>query len=96
MCIRAPHQERGTPPAGTRPAIVRGLPYRLRHVFETCTANAGIPPRVIDAWLGRRSDRSTAAAYARLRDEESRAFVRRVPFGSGEPAADAGTAEAQS
>ena len=48
------------------------------------------PQRVIDAWLGHRSDRSMAAVYYRLRDEDSQSFMGKVPFGTGEPAADAG------
>lgn len=32
--------------------------HSLRHFFETLTVNAGIPQRVIDAWLGHRSDKS--------------------------------------
>ena len=59
----------------------------LRHFFETFTVNAGIPQRVIDAWLGHRSDKSMAAVYYRLRDEDSQAFMGKVPFGTGVPAA---------
>jgi len=64
--------------------------HSLRHFFETFCVNAGIPQRVIDTWLGHRSDKSMAAVYYRLRDEDSRSFMGRVPFGTGEPAADAG------
>ncbi|OWK41240.1 tyrosine-type recombinase/integrase [Fimbriiglobus ruber] len=35
--------------------------HSLRHFFETFTVNAGIPHRVIDSWLGHRSDKSMAA-----------------------------------
>jgi integrase len=35
--------------------------HSLRHLFETFTVNAGIPQRVIDTWLGHRSDKSMAA-----------------------------------
>lgn len=65
--------------------------HSLRHFFETFTVNAGVPQRVIDAWLGHRSDKSMAAVYYRLRDEDSQAFMAKIPFGAGEPAADAGT-----
>lgn len=65
--------------------------HSLRHFFETFTVNAGIPQRVIDTWLGHRSDKSMAAVYYRLRDEDSQAFMRKVPFGTGTPAADAGS-----
>ena len=64
--------------------------HSLRHFFETFAVNAGIPQRVIDAWLGHRSDKSMAAVYYRLRDDDSQAFMAKVPFGAGEPAADAG------
>jgi hypothetical protein len=65
--------------------------HSLRHFFETFTVNAGVPQRVIDTWLGHRSDKSMAAVYYRLRDEDSQAFMTKVPFGTGSPAADAGT-----
>lgn len=64
--------------------------HSLRHFFETFTVNAGIPQRVIDAWLGHRSDKSMAAVYYRLRDEDSQSFMGKVPFGTGGLAADAG------
>ena len=64
--------------------------HSLRHFFETFTVNTGIPQRVIDAWLGHRSDKSMAAVYYRLRDEDSQSFMGKVPFGTGEPAADTG------
>lgn len=64
--------------------------HSLRHFFETHCVNAGIPQRVIDAWLGHRSDRSMAAVYYFLSDEESQKFMTRVPFGTGAPAANAG------
>ena len=73
---RPPHQreaaERAVHAAG-RPA--RRCPsgrdagfvvHSLRHFFETFTVNAGIPQRVIDTWLGHRSDKSMAAVYYRL------------------------------
>jgi len=63
--------------------------HSLRHFFETFTVNAGIPQRVIDTWLGHRSDKSMAAVYYRLRDEESQMFMTKVPFGTGATAADA-------
>lgn len=54
--------------------------HSLRHFFETFTVNVGIPQRVIDTWLGHRSDKSMAAVYYRLHDEESQAFMAKVPF----------------
>jgi integrase len=58
--------------------------HSLRHFFETFTVNTGIPQRVIDAWLGHRSDKSMAAVYYRLRDEDSQSFMGKVLFGPGE------------
>ncbi len=54
--------------------------HSLRHFFETFTVNAGIPQRVIDTWLGHRSDKSMASIYYRLLDEESQRFMTKVPF----------------
>lgn len=64
--------------------------HSLRRFFETFTVNAGIPQRVVDAWQDHRSDRSMGAVYYRLSDEDSQAFMQKVPFGDGVPAADAG------
>jgi len=50
--------------------------------------NAGIPQRVIDTWLGHRSDKSMAAVYYRLRDEESQSFMAKVPFGAEDKTTD--------
>jgi integrase len=55
--------------------------HSMRHFFETFTVNAGIPQRVIDTWLGHRSDRSMASTYYRLSDADSQKFMTRVPFG---------------
>jgi integrase len=64
--------------------------HSLRHFFETFTVNATIPQRVVDTWLGHRSDKSMAAVYYKLTDGESQAFMKKVPFGTGKLAADAG------
>lgn len=64
--------------------------HSLRHFFETFCVHAGVPQRVIDTWLGHRGDKSMAAVYYRLRDEESLAFMSRVPFGMGAPVAETG------
>ena len=64
--------------------------HSLRHFFETFCVNARIPQRVIDTWLGHRSDQSMAAVYYKLSDAESKAFMDEVPFGDGEPVADTG------
>lgn len=55
--------------------------------------NAGVPERVVDIWLGHASDRSMGSVYYKLSDEESQRFMLMVPFGDGEPAADAGEKE---
>jgi integrase len=64
--------------------------HSLRNSFETICVNAGIPQRVIDTWLGHRSDRSMASVYYKLSDEDSQEFMLKVPLGTGQPAADAG------
>jgi integrase len=68
--------------------------HSLRHSFETICVNAGIPQRVVDAWLGHSSDRSMATVYYRLSEEESQKFMQQVPFGTGVPAANAGEEQA--
>jgi integrase len=62
--------------------------HSLRHFFETFCVNAGIPQRVIDTWLGHRSDKSMAAVYYKLADSDSQTFMNRVPFGTGPAGAD--------
>lgn len=64
--------------------------HSLRNSFETICVNAGIPQRVVDTWLGHRSDKSMASVYYKLPDEDSQKFMLKVPLGTGEPAADAG------
>jgi integrase len=64
--------------------------HSLRHFFETFTVNAGTPQRVVDTWLGHRSDRSMAAVYYKLSEEDSQRFMTKVPFGAGAPAAATG------
>lgn len=77
-------------PAGREAGFVI---HSLRHFFETFTVNEGIPQRVIDTWLGHRSDKSMAAVYYRLSDEDSLSWMGKVPFGTGAPAADVGKEE---
>lgn len=55
--------------------------HGLRHFFETFCVNSGIPQRVIDTWLGHRSDRSMASIYYKLSDADSQEFMAKVPFG---------------
>lgn len=65
--------------------------HSLRHFFETFTVIASIPQRVIDTWLGHSSDKSMAAVYYRLLDEDSQAFMARVPFDIPDLAAACGS-----
>ncbi|HIK93960.1 MAG TPA: hypothetical protein EYG03_18595 [Planctomycetes bacterium] len=62
--------------------------HSLRHSFETICVNAGIPQRVIDTWLGHRSDTSMASVYYRLSDADSQRFINEVPFGTDRPMAE--------
>ena len=62
--------------------------HSLRHFFETFTVNAGIPQRVIDTWLGHRSDKSMAAHYYKLSDSDSKSFMAKVPFEADERAVE--------
>lgn len=54
--------------------------HSLRHFFETFCVNSGIPQRVVDSWMGHRSDRSMASVYYHLSDEESQRFMGSLPF----------------
>ena len=54
--------------------------HSFRHFFERLCVNAGIPQRVIDTWLGHRSDKSMGSVYYSLADDESQAFMMKVPF----------------
>jgi integrase len=65
--------------------------HSLGHFFETHLVHAGIPQRVIDTWLGHRSDRSMGAVYYKLADGDSQAFMTMVPFGAGLAGADTRT-----
>jgi integrase len=67
--------------------------HSLRHFFETYTVNERIPQRVVDAWLGHHGDKSMAAIYYKLQDEDSQRFMKQVPFGTRMPAADVGHSE---
>ena len=67
--------------------------HSLRHSFETTCVNANIPQRVIDTWLGHRSDSSMANIYYRLSDEDSQQFMKQVPFGTGKAPADGAESE---
>ena len=57
--------------------------HSFRHFFERVCVNAGIPQRVIDTWLGHRSDKSMGSVYYSLSEPESQAFMTKVPFSNG-------------
>jgi integrase len=63
--------------------------HSLRNSFETICVNAGIPQRVVDTWVGHRTDKSMASVYYKLTDEDSQKFILKVPLGTGASAADA-------
>lgn len=54
--------------------------HSLRHFMETHCVNARVPQRVVDTWLGHKSDRSMASVYYTLSDEESQRFMRGLDF----------------
>jgi integrase len=64
--------------------------HSLRHFFETFAVNGRIPRRVVDVWMGHRSDRSMGAAYYTLTDAESQRFMNEVPFSLGTDAGEDG------
>ncbi len=93
---RPPLQRKGLDPWLTSPPAGRDggfTLHSLRHFFETFAVNEGIPQRVVDSWLGHRSDRSMAAVYYKLKDEDSQRFMAKVPFGTGLPTAGVGAEE---
>lgn len=67
--------------------------HSFRRFFRTFTTNAGVPREVVDRWMGHRSDKSMATVYYDLTDDVSQTFMKRVPFGTGVTAADAGKKE---
>ena len=67
--------------------------HSLRHSFETICVNAGSPQRVVDTWLGHRSDTSMAANYYKLLDPDSQRFMTQVPFGTDKPPTHGGESE---
>jgi integrase len=64
--------------------------HSLRSFFKTFCINAGVPREVVDIWQGHAPDRSASAGYYKLSNEDSQIFMKKVPFGTGKPAADAG------
>ena len=66
--------------------------HSLRSFFKTFCIHAGIPREVVDKWQDHSGDRRPSASdlYYRLSDEDSQTFIKKVPFGDGKPAANAG------
>ncbi|HTQ40315.1 MAG TPA: tyrosine-type recombinase/integrase [Pirellulales bacterium] len=66
--------------------------HSLRSFFKTFCVNAGIPRDAVDKWQDHAGDRRPTAGdgYYQPWDEESQEFMKKVPFGDGKPAADAG------
>lgn len=63
--------------------------HSLRSSFKIICIHAGIPREVVDAWQNHAGRRPTASdAYYRLSDEESQAFMLRVPFGAPDSPGD--------
>lgn len=59
--------------------------HSLRSSFKIICIHAGIPREVVDAWQNHAGRRPTASdAYYRLSDEESQAFMLKVPFGAAD------------
>ena len=71
--------------------------HSLRSFFKTFCINAGIPREVVDYWQDHAGDRRPTAGdlYYKLSDEDSQAFMNKVPFGDGKPAANAGNQEVE-
>ena len=67
--------------AAKRAGITGFSVHSLRHFFNTFCVNAGIPERVVRAWMGH-GDRSMTGVYYSLSDEESLRFMNQVPFGT--------------
>ena len=64
--------------------------HSLRNSFETICVNTAIPQRVVNTWLGHRTDKSMGSVYYKLSNEDSQKFMLKVPLGTGEPTADVG------
>ena len=54
--------------------------HTFRRFMETHAINNGVPQRCVDGWLGHNADKSMGAVYYALSDEESQAFMRRLPL----------------
>lgn len=64
--------------------------HSLRHFFETFVVNSRIPQRVVDIWMGHKSDKSMGAVYYTLTDAESQRFMNEVAFSLGTDVGEGG------
>lgn len=63
--------------------------HSLRRFFRTTAVNASVPERVVDIWIGHEADRrAVQTIYYELSDKDSQEFIKKVPFGDGNTAAD--------
>lgn len=63
--------------------------HSLRRFFRTEAVNAGVPERAVDIWIGHAADkRAVQTVYYDLSDEQSQAFIKKIPFGDGNTAAN--------
>jgi integrase/recombinase XerD len=63
--------------------------HSLRSSFKIICIHAVIPREVVDAWQNHTGRRPTASdAYYRLSDEDSQAFILKVPFGAADSRGD--------
>jgi integrase len=64
--------------------------HSLRGFFRSFCINNGIPQRVVDEWMGFSRAHEVSDAYYVLTDEESQAWMKKVPFGDADNANDDG------
>jgi integrase len=64
--------------------------HSLRHFFETMAVNAKVPQLVVDRWLGHQGAQTMAKVYYGHDDDVHQQFMTEVPFGTSQPAAEAG------
>lgn len=67
--------------------------HSLRHFFKSYCLSHGVPREYVDAWQGHTSIKTASDLYVHTFDVESQRLISLVPFGDGEPAADAGEEE---
>ena len=67
--------------------------HSLRHFSKSFCVSHGVPREYVDAWQGHVAIKSASDLYVHTFDAESQRLMSLVPFGDGEPAADAGDEE---